>query len=125
MVIAVFLGIFAVIGHIFPVLAGFRGGKGVATIAGVCFALHPLATLSSLGVFIAVLLVWKYVSLSSIAAGISFPGWLIFIYRSDYRSLWIFSLTAAVLLIFTHRKNIVRLLKGTENKASFLFKSKN
>ncbi len=125
MIISILLGIFAVIGHIFPIFAGFRGGKGVATIAGVCISLHPLATVSALGVFIIVLLIWKYVSLGSIVAGISFPVWVILVFQSDYISLWIFSGIAAALLGATHHANIKRLLKGEENVASFLFKKKN
>ncbi|MDA3822860.1 MAG: glycerol-3-phosphate 1-O-acyltransferase PlsY [Bacteroidales bacterium] len=125
MLISISLGVMAVIGHIFPVFAGFRGGNGVATIAGVCFSLHPLGTASALVVFIVVLLIWKYVSLGSICAGISFPFFMILIYKSSFISLWIFSIVAAILLTITHRKNIERLLKGEENKASFLFKKGN
>lgn len=122
--LSILLGIMAVIGHIFPVFAGFRGGKGVATISGVCFALHPAATAAALGIFILVLLLSKYVSLGSIAAGISFPVWVIVVFRSPSVSLWVFSMVAAVLLIITHRKNIQRLSAGKENKASFLFRKK-
>lgn len=124
MILSILLGILAVIGHIFPVLAGFRGGKGVATISGVCFALHPAATAAALGIFILVLMLTKYVSLGSISAGISFPVWVILVFRSPYFSLWIFSIVATILLIITHRKNIRRLKQGQENKASFLFKKK-
>ncbi len=122
MVLSIVLGILAVTGHIFPVLAGFRGGKGVATISGVCFALHPAATAAALGIFILVLLLTKYVSVGSISAGITFPVWVIVVFRSPYISLWIFSIVAALLLVITHRKNIKRLKNGQENKASFLFK---
>jgi glycerol-3-phosphate acyltransferase PlsY len=58
------------------------------------------------------------------AAGLSFPVWLIFIYNSPYFSLQIFAILAAILLVYTHRKNIQRLIKKEENKASFLFKKK-
>jgi glycerol-3-phosphate acyltransferase PlsY len=124
MLLSILLGILAVIGHIYPVFAGFRGGKGVATIGGVCFALHPAATFAALGVFMLVLLLSRYVSLGSISAGISFPLWVIIVFRSPYISLWIFSMLAAVLLILTHRKNIRRLKAGQENKATFLFRKK-
>ena len=80
-ILSVLLGMLAVVGHIFPLFAQFRGGKGVATIAGVCFALHPLATMSALGLFLLVVLIWKYVSAGSISAGISFPIWLIVVYE--------------------------------------------
>lgn len=125
MILSVCLGIFAVIGHIFPVFGGFRGGKGVATIAGVCITILPLATLSALGVFILVLIIWKYVSLGSISAGISFPAWVILVFHSQYISLWIFSGIAAILLVHTHRANIRRLLRGEEKIASFLFRKNN
>ncbi len=124
MLLSIGLGAAAVIGHIYPVFAGFRGGKGVATIAGVCISLHPVATLLSLGVFIIVLLLFRYVSLGSIAAGISFPLWIIFFPGTNYLSLKLFSVVAALLLLFTHRKNIKRLLKGEEKKADFLFREK-
>ena len=124
MILSIALGILAVIGHIFPVLAGFRGGKGVATISGVCFALHPAATAAALGIFILALLLTKYVSVGSISAGITFPVWVILVFRSPYISLWIFSIVAAILLIITHRKNIIRLKNGQENKAYFLFGNK-
>ena len=116
------LGLLAVIGHIFPVFAGFRGGKGVATIAGVCIAIVPAATGLSLMVFIIVLLATKYVSLGSITAGISFPFWTIFVINEASVSLWVFSVLASVLLVLTHRKNIIRLIRGEERKAGFLVK---
>ncbi len=122
MIVSILLGIAAVIGHILPLFAGFRGGKGVATIAGVCLALHLPATASAIGIFVLVLLLTKYVSVGSILAGISFPVWTMAVYRTPYYSLAIFSLAAALLLIITHRANISRLLKGNENKATFLFK---
>jgi len=123
--ISIGLGLFAVVGHIFPLFAGFRGGKGVATIAGVCLALHPWAFLSALAVFVLVLLLSRYVSLSSILAGLSFPIWVILVFSRDSSVvLSAFSLLAAVLLVFTHRNNIRRLLNGNENKAGFLVRSK-
>jgi len=118
------LGIAAVIGHIYPVYAGFRGGKGVAAIFGVLLALNPLSTLCAAGIFLATLFISKYVSVGSITAGISFPFLIILIFKSPFISLKIFSVLVAFLIIFTHRKNISRLLHGTENKASFLFKNK-
>lgn len=122
MLLAISLGMLAVVGHIYPVFAGFRGGKGVATIAGVCISLHPLATISALGIFIIILVIWKYVSLASISAALSFPAWLILVYNSPYLSLCIFSGLAAALLVFTHRANIRRLVRGEEKQASFLFR---
>jgi glycerol-3-phosphate acyltransferase PlsY len=109
-------GICAVLGHIFPVFAGFRGGKGVATIFGVLLGIHPLVTVSCLGVFLLVLLLTGYVSLSSMSAGVAFPFFLFLFFDTPSMFLKIFSIIVAVALIFTHRKNISRLLKGEESK---------
>jgi glycerol-3-phosphate acyltransferase PlsY len=122
--LSIALGIMAVLGHIFPVYAGFRGGKGVASIFGVLLALSPLATLCAGGVFLISLFISRYVSVSSMLAGISFPLWIIGIFKTEFISLKIFAIIVAILLIITHRKNITRLLKGEENKAEFLFKKK-
>ncbi len=113
---AILFGICAVLGHIFPLFAGFRGGKGVATLCGVVFALHPLATLCALGVFAVVLIATRYVSLGSMTAGVSFPLFLLFLFRVRDLPLIIFAITVAVLLFVTHRKNIGRLLNHTESR---------
>ena len=118
------MGIVAIVGHIFPIYAQFRGGKGVATIFGVLLALSPFATLCAGGIFLLVLLISKYVSVSSITAGLSFPVWIIVVFQTSFISLGIFSGAVAFLIIFTHRKNINRLINGKENKAGFLFKEK-
>jgi len=110
------LGMTAMIGHIFPVFANFKGGKGVATLAGVVLALHPMATLITFGIFCVTLLITKYVSLSSMIAAFSFPFLLIFAFSSTTPSLIIFAMVIAVLLLFTHQKNIERLLKGEEKR---------
>jgi glycerol-3-phosphate acyltransferase PlsY len=109
-------GICAVLGHIFPLFAGFRGGKGVATIFGVLLAIHPLVTLSCLGVFLIVLFISGYVSLSSMSAGVAFPVFLLFFFDTPSVFLKVFSVVVAAALIITHRKNIKRLLKGEESK---------
>ena len=118
------LGAAAVLGHVFPIFAGFRGGKGVATIVGLLLALHWPATLVAIGVFLVSLIISKYVSLGSLLMGLSFPVSVIFIFKTYYNtciSLEIFSIAVCVMLFITHRKNIYRLLKGNENKATFLF----
>ena len=117
------LGAAAVLGHVFPVFAGFRGGKGVATIVGILLALHWQATLVAIAVFFISLFISKYVSLSSLMMGLSFPVSVIFIFRTDSISLKIFSAVVCFLLFVTHRKNISRLLNGKESKATFLFKN--
>jgi len=109
-------GLFAITGHIFPVFAGFRGGKGVATIFGVLLAIQPLLTVSCFGVFLIVLLITGYVSLSSISAGLAFPVLLLFLFDTPSLIFKIFSLLVAIALLVTHRKNISRLIKGEELK---------
>jgi len=118
------LGAVAVLGHVFPVFAGFRGGKGVATIVGILLALHWQATLIAIVLFLITLLISKYVSLSSLMMGLSFPVSVIFVFKTESISLKIFSVAVCILLFVTHRKNISRLLNGNENKATFLFKKR-
>jgi acyl phosphate:glycerol-3-phosphate acyltransferase len=114
------LGVAALLGHIFPVYAGFRGGKGIATLLGIIIAVHPQAALLSIGVFIAVLLITKYVSLGSMVAALSFPLIIIIVYKSAIPSLVIFSLVIAVLVLITHQKNIERLLRREEAKTKLI-----
>jgi acyl phosphate:glycerol-3-phosphate acyltransferase len=112
------LGIAALIGHIFPVFAGFRGGKGVATILGIVICIAPAACCLSLVVFLIVLFTSRIVSLSSMLGGIAFPVFLNLVVGNSNPVLMIFSLVVAALLIITHRKNILRLLKNQESKIS-------
>ncbi len=114
------LGIAAILGHIFPIYVGFRGGKGVATLLGFVLAIDPYTTLLCIGIFIIALVITKYVSLSSMIAGFSYPLLLIFVFKTTTPSLVLFSLIISVLLLFTHQKNIERLLRNEENKALFL-----
>ncbi len=118
------LGGFAVLGHIYPIFAGFRGGKGVACMFGIILAIAPLPTLIALGIFLIILFTTKYVSLSSVIAGFTFPLLIMFVFKTTIQSLIIFSLIVAVLLLLTHQKNIERLIRKEESKASFLFKKK-
>jgi len=109
-------GLAVVIGHIFPVFAGFHGGKGVATIFGVLLAIDPLLTISCFGVFLCVLLISGYVSLSSMSAGVAFPVFLFLFFDTPSVFFKVFSVAVATALIFTHRKNISRLIRGEESK---------
>jgi glycerol-3-phosphate acyltransferase PlsY len=118
------LGAFAVIGHIFPIFAGFRGGKGVASLFGIILAIVPLPTLIALGIFLIILFTTGYVSLSSIISGFAFPFLIMFVFQTTIPSLIIFSLIVAILLLLTHQKNIERLIRKEESKASFLFRKK-
>lgn len=109
----------AVLGHVFPVYAGFKGGKGVGTIAGAGIALFPLAILVVLVVFIVVIAVTHYVSLASVAASLVFPVAVYFITGVRHPGLVGLSVLVAIFIPVTHRKNIVRLLKGEERKFDF------
>ncbi len=109
-------GVLSIVGHIFPVFAGFRGGKGVGTVFGVLLALHPLLTVSCIGVFLFMLLLTGIVSISSMTAGLAFPLFLFFLYDTPSTAFRIFSIIVAIALILTHRKNIGRLLKGEEKR---------
>lgn len=117
------LGIAAVMGHLFPVFAGFRGGKGIATLFGMILAINLHAALLCVLVFIVVLLVTKYVSLSSILAGFMYPIGVTFIFPVYVKSVIIYGMCICVLILVTHQKNIERLLKGKESKVN-LFKRK-
>ena len=109
-------GVTAIFGHIFPLYAGFRGGKGVATVAGAMLAIHPILTLASFGVFLIVLLLTGIVSVSSMSMGIAFPILLFTLFHTPSLIFKIFSVCVAVALIITHRNNIKRLIKGEEKK---------
>ncbi|MFC2096072.1 glycerol-3-phosphate 1-O-acyltransferase PlsY [Bacteroidota bacterium] len=116
--IQLLLGIAAMIGHIFPVYVGFKGGKGVATLFGVICAISFYPTLIMAGVFFTTLILTRYVSLSSMISGLSFPVLIIVIFKETTPSLVIFSLIMAVLMLFTHQKNIERLVRKEEKKAN-------
>lgn len=120
----IILVVTAVLGHIFPVFAGFRGGKGVATLAGSILAVYPPAVLLCLATFALILIVTHYVSLGSMIAGAMFPVYTVFVYGQTYMPLVIFGCIIAVLLIVTHRKNIKRLIAGTESK-TYIWRSKS
>lgn len=110
------LGVATLLGHIFPVFAGFRGGKGVATLLGVLLCITPASCGLALIVFLIVLFSSRMVSLSSMVAGISYPFLLYFLMQNDNQILTAFSIIVAALLILTHRKNIQRILRKEESK---------
>ena len=105
-----------VLGHIFPVFAGFRGGKGVATLLGVGFGLIPIPALIALAIFMVVLFSFGYVSLASIIATITLPVVTYFFVMPDNIFLLLLTIAVAVFVPITHRQNIKRLMNGTENK---------
>ncbi|MCD4773158.1 MAG: glycerol-3-phosphate 1-O-acyltransferase PlsY [Bacteroidales bacterium] len=106
----------AVLGHIFPIYIGFKGGKGVATLLGVGIALFPLASIIIAGLFLIVLFISRIVSVSSIIASIAFPIVVIFILKTVEVPLIILSIAVAVFIPLTHAANIKRIFKGEEKK---------
>jgi glycerol-3-phosphate acyltransferase PlsY len=118
------LGLAAVVGHIFPIWAGFRGGKGIATLFGLVLAIQPLVALCCVGVFLLILFLTRYVSLSSIIASIAFPILILYIFNEPEVFYRIFAIAVALLVVLTHQKNIFRLLNGNENKVP-LFKHRD
>ena len=111
-------GLLAVIGHIFPVFIQFKGGKGVATLLGMTLAVAPEGALISIAVFLAVVYLSKYVSLGSMIGALAFPLTLITLpaLKPDDPILITYGFILTAMIIWTHRKNILRLIKGEENK---------
>jgi acyl phosphate:glycerol-3-phosphate acyltransferase len=105
----------AVLGHIFPLFAGFRGGKGVATSLGVMIGILPLSAAVCLGIFIVIFILSKYVSLGAICAACCFPFSVLFL-EPQREEMFYFSVVLSLAVIWAHKKNIRRLLKGEENK---------
>ena len=128
--VQIIAGISAVIGHIWTVFAGFKGGKGIATALGMLLTLITVDMLIAVGVFGLVVLISRYVSLGSIIAAISVPATLFIrenLFHVDipgYSTLFPFIIGVTALVIFTHRKNLVRIFNGNENKISFRKKTK-
>ena len=114
------LGLASVIGHIFPIFAGFRGGKGVATLFGMLLALQPVVAVSCVAVFMLVLFFTRYVSLSSILAAISLPISVLWIWNEHEVMYRVFALLVAAMVVFTHQKNIGRILRGVESRIPIL-----
>ena len=115
--------VFVVLGHIFPVFANFKGGKGVATLVGAMTGIHPAIIMLCFAVWFVIFMVSHYVSLASMIAGCSFPIFTGIFSHTAYKRYgdisWtfvIFSILVAILLLWTHRKNIERLKNGTESK---------
>ncbi len=113
-------GLLAVVGHLYPIFAQFKGGKGIATLFGMILAIHYLSALACVLIFVVLLLSTRFVSLSSISAAIIFPISLIWIFKRHEPLFIAFGICAAVLVVLTHRKNIDRLLNGNESKARLL-----
>ncbi|MFZ4462228.1 MAG: glycerol-3-phosphate 1-O-acyltransferase PlsY [Bacteroidales bacterium] len=118
-VLLLFVSAAVVLGHTFPLYAGFRGGKGVATLLGVGIGLFPAAAGIAVLVFAAIFIISGYVSLSSITAGVGFPVTVFLFFPPPHVSYYYLAVAVAVFIPLTHRKNIKRLWNGTESKISF------
>jgi glycerol-3-phosphate acyltransferase PlsY len=116
------LGLAAVLGHIFPIFADFKGGKGVATILGMALAIQPIVALICIIVFLITLFTTRFVSLSSMLASLVFMVLILFIFNEKETSYRVFAIIVALMVVVTHQKNIGRLINGKENKAP-LFKN--
>jgi glycerol-3-phosphate acyltransferase PlsY len=129
--VQIIAGMSAVIGHIWTVFAEFKGGKGIATALGMLLTLITIDMLIAVGIFALVVLISRYVSLGSIIAAISVPATLFIrenLFHVDipgYSTLFPFIIGVTALVIFTHRKNLVRIINGNESKISFRKKTKN
>ena len=112
------LGLFAIIGHTFPVWLGFKGGKGVATSCGVFLGIYPKAVIAALLVWVVTAFVTKYVSVSSMFAAGSFLCWLWIFYQGSesFQLSLMVALFLFIFIVFTHRNNISKLKAGTESK---------
>ncbi len=114
------LGLAAVLGHIFPLWANFRGGKGVATLFGMILAIQPVVAVYCVGIFLLVFYLTRFVSLSSILASIAFAVFILVIFNEKEPLYRAFAIAVALLVVLTHQKNISRLLRGSESKVPIL-----
>ena len=118
-------GILSVIGHIFPVYVGFKGGKGVATLLGMVLAIHTEAALLCMLIFFVVLLTSKYVSLGSMIAALAFPILLLLPrFSPDDPMMIVFGFVMFAIVVITHQKNIVRLINGEESRTNIRLRKK-
>ncbi len=117
------LALAAVIGHLYPVFAGFKGGKGVATSFGAILAIHPGAAAICVGMFAIVYGLTKFVSLGSLSAALAFPLAIILIYQETSQVKIGFSILLSIIVFYTHRQNIGRLLRGEEDRMSLAGRS--
>jgi len=118
----VLVGLAAIVGHVVPVYLGFRGGKGVAAAFGALLVLLPRETLIAGAVFLLIVFLTRYVSVASIAAALSFPATLMveqaLLNQEVSRGYWLLTVVIGILVPVTHRRNIQRLLAGTENRVT-------
>lgn len=125
MTLAVFCGLAALAGHLWPVFLDFKGGKGVATVGGILFAMNWMAALIAMGVWVVVFLACRYVSVGSVVAAVAVPVAHHFTghhFKARWEAPWIITIFLAVasaLVILRHRANMKRLVEGTEKRFSF------
>ena len=125
-VVQIIAGCAAILGHIWTLFAGFKGGKGIATAGGMLIGIAPVEVAVSAGVFAVVFLIWHYVSLGSLSAAIAFPLTMFFrenifmVNIEGYHTLIFFAIGISLLIVYTHRSNIRRLLAGTESRITSL-----
>ena len=122
-VFLVLVGLTVIVGHIFPVYLGFHGGKGVAAMFGALVVILPRETLVAGVVFLIIVLLTRYVSVGSVAAALSFPASVTveqsMLDQDISRVYWLLTVVIGILVPVTHRRNIQRLLAGTENRITF------
>lgn len=119
-------GLLAVIGHVYPIFANFRGGKGAATILGMGLSLHPEAALFCIAIFLFILITFKYVSLGSMLGTLAFPVSMVFqMFGPEKTILIIFGFVQFLVIVITHQKNVRRLLRGEESRMNLFKKKQN
>ncbi|GAB3892168.1 glycerol-3-phosphate 1-O-acyltransferase PlsY [Spirosoma agri] len=118
MTFEIVFGLVAVFGHLYPVFADFRGGKGVASLLGMVLAIHPEMALVCIGIFLLVVIASQYVSLGSILAALAFPVLLLLRVFGEKENplLIVFGFVMFLMVVITHQKNIGRLMRGQENR---------
>lgn len=112
----------ALLGHCFPVWLKFKGGKGVATAAGIFLVLSPLACLAAVILFLLVVIFWRYISLGSVSTAAAMPLLIYFLWAPRHappRAVTVGAVAAALVIIYKHRGNLQRLVEGAEPKFSF------
>ena len=123
-VVQIIAGCAAILGQVWTHFAGFKGGKGIATAGGMLLGIAPIEVAVAFGVFLIVFVLSQYVSLGSLSAAVAFPLTMFFrenvfmVEIEGYHTLIFFSIGISLLIVFTHRANIKRLIAGTENRMS-------
>lgn len=115
----ILFGVISVIGHVFPIFAGFRGGKGIATLTGILIALNYQLAICCFLSFVIIVSITRYISVGSMFSALLSPFFVLLLNGWQFNALFYFCAVVSVLVIYTHRANIGRLLNGNENRFSF------